>query len=147
MFLQDSLIIPAAGSSGISQLFIYQYGATEACVDIDIGSCFKCENPFCPDGVEPSRKNQAPATFALHQNYPNPFNPTTKLSFVLSNSSLVTLRIYDVFGREVITLINKEMTRGSYSTEWNAGNIASGVYYYKLTAGKFVDVKKMVLIR
>lgn len=85
--------------------------------------------------------------FSLEQNYPNPFNPTTAISYRLSAVSNVTLRVFDVLGREVATLVNDVKAPGSHTVTFNAANLASGVYYYRLTAGGFVETKKMVLIR
>ena len=85
--------------------------------------------------------------FMLNQNYPNPFNPSTNINFTLPNSEFVTLKIYDILGEEVTTLINEEMIAGNYTKIWDAKNLSSGVYFYKLTAGKFSETKKMILVR
>ena len=89
----------------------------------------------------------APGAFRLDQNYPNPFNPTTTVSFVISHSSFVTLRVYDVVGREVGTLVNEVKQPGEYTVEWKAEGIASGVYFYRLTAGSYREIKKMLFLR
>jgi phosphatidylserine/phosphatidylglycerophosphate/cardiolipin synthase-like enzyme len=86
-----------------------------------------------------------PEAYALTQNYPNPFNPSTAFSFSVKHAGMVTLKIYDVVGREVATLVNREMAAGSYRAEWNASNLSSGVYFYQLRAGEFISTKKMVL--
>lgn len=88
-----------------------------------------------------------PERFELNQNYPNPFNPATTLSFVLDHSSFVSLKIYDVFGREVRTLINEYQPEGYKSMTFDAGNLPSGVYFYRLRAGAFSETKKMLLLR
>jgi len=88
-----------------------------------------------------------PEDFSLHQNYPNPFNPSTKIEYQIANAGFVNLRVYDVLGNEVETLINKEMPTGSYEVEFDARNLPSGIYFYKLKAGSFVETKKMVLLR
>ena len=85
--------------------------------------------------------------FTLHQNYPNPFNPTTDLRFTISDLRFVRLKVYDILGREVATLVNETMNPGTYSVEWNAAPFASGVYFCQLQAGNFVSIKKMVLIK
>ena len=87
------------------------------------------------------------STFELQNCYPNPFNPTTMITFQLSKSSDINLTIYDIAGREVATLFNGEKPAGIYSLPWNASNSSSGVYFYKITAGNFSQVKKMVLIK
>ncbi len=85
--------------------------------------------------------------FVLTQNYPNPFNPSTIISFVIPKSSFVTLKIYDVLGKEISNLVNEELIPGSYTKIWNAENLSSGVYFYTLKAGNFNQTKKMVLVR
>jgi hypothetical protein len=95
-----------------------------------------------------NHNTELPINFSLYQNYPNPFNPSTKIKFNLPSSasnSSVKLVIYDVLGREVITLINRQLNPGTYEIDWNASDYPSGVYFYKLTAGDFSSVKKMVL--
>ncbi len=88
-------------------------------------------------------------TFSLKQNYPNPFNPSTTIEYSIPNNSFVTVKVYDIQGKEVASLINKEQNAGSYITAWDATNVSSGVYFYKLTAqgsnGSFTQTKKMLL--
>lgn len=93
-----------------------------------------------------------PTQFTLSQNYPNPFNPSSKIKFDIPSGgnkyiSSVQLKIYNVLGKEVTTLVNEELKPGSYSVEWNAFGNPSGVYFYKLTAGNFSETKKMVLTK
>ncbi|HTK81165.1 MAG TPA: T9SS type A sorting domain-containing protein [Bacteroidota bacterium] len=88
-----------------------------------------------------------PLAFVLHQNYPNPFNPRTTIRYELPASSNVTLKIYDLFGRTIATLVNGKQTAGLHSVEWNAGNFASGVYVYELRAGDFVASKKLLFVK
>jgi hypothetical protein len=88
-----------------------------------------------------------PTEFALQQNYPNPFNPTTVISYQLPVASYVTLKVYDMLGREVATLMNGAQDAGYKSVEFSAANLPSGIYTYKLTAGTFVEVKKMLMIK
>ena len=87
--------------------------------------------------------------FKLEQNYPNPFNPTTKIGFVIPNGvrNLVTLKVYDILGNEIASLVNEEKTSGYHEITFNAGqlNIPSGVYFYRLTAGAFTQTKAMIL--
>ena len=91
----------------------------------------------------------APKEFALFQNYPNPFNPTTTIRYSIPEvgSVPVNLKIYDILGREVETLVNKDQKTGNYEVEFSAGKYASGMYIYRLTAGKFKSVKKMMLVK
>jgi hypothetical protein len=86
-------------------------------------------------------------TFELHQNYPNPFNPTTTIKYDLSKHSLVKLVIFDMLGREIKTLVNEEKSAGRYSVEFNADNLSSGVYLYKLQSKEFTQTKKLILLR
>jgi hypothetical protein len=88
-----------------------------------------------------------PTGFQLSQNYPNPFNPTTTITFQLPQRNLVNVKIYDVLGREVASLLNETLDAGRYDVSWNASVNPSGVYYYRMQAGKFSDVKKLLLLK
>jgi hypothetical protein len=88
-----------------------------------------------------------PSNFILSQNYPNPFNPTTIISYQLPMNSIVTLKIYDVLGRGIETLVNNRQSAGSHSVTFNASSLSSGVYFYKLEAGNFIQTKKLVVIK
>ncbi len=90
---------------------------------------------------------QPPRQFVLNQNYPNPFNPTTAISFQLSTDSRVRLTVFDLLGREVTTLVNEELPVGTHKAVWDASSTPSGVYLYQLTAGSFVQTRKMVLLK
>ncbi|HYQ87750.1 MAG TPA: carboxypeptidase regulatory-like domain-containing protein [Bacteroidota bacterium] len=103
-------------------------------------------SPAIPLGVGPG-KGGIPREFSLNQNYPNPFNPMTTISYDIGQASVVTLKVYDILGREVATLVNEVKSPGSYRTSWDASNFPTGVYTYRVQAGKFVDMKKMSLIR
>lgn len=88
-----------------------------------------------------------PEEFELSQNYPNPFNPITRIRYNLSSTSQVTLRVYDILGKEVATLVNEEKSAGSYEVEFSAIGLTSGIYFYKLTAGVFSQIRKMLLLK
>jgi hypothetical protein len=88
-----------------------------------------------------------PKSYKLSNNYPNPFNPSTTIKFSIPKQSFVTLKVYDLLGREVASLVNKELQAGSYKTQFNASNLASGVYLYRLNAGGFVQTKKLMLMK
>ena len=90
---------------------------------------------------------QVVGQYHLAQNYPNPFNPATTISFMLKKAGLVELDIYNIQGQKVASLLNQKMNAGRNSVTWDAGHLASGVYFYKLTSGDFTDVKKMMLIK
>ena len=90
---------------------------------------------------------EIPGSFALEQNYPNPFNPSTTISFDVPKQSHLRLAIYDVLGRQVKTLVDEEKNPGRYSVTFDASNLPSGVYLYRLEAGSFSEVRKMVVVR
>ena len=100
-------------------------------------------DPFV--SVETEETN--PSVFSLEQNYPNPFNPTTTIKYSIPTSEFVTLKVYNLFGKEVSTLVNENKQAGIYSVEFNAANYPSGVYFYKLQAGNFIETKKMLLLK
>ncbi|MFA5012033.1 MAG: choice-of-anchor J domain-containing protein [Ignavibacteria bacterium] len=91
--------------------------------------------------------SNVPDKYSLSQNYPNPFNPATKINFAIPKSGLVTLKIYDILGREVSTLVNEVKNAGTYMVDFNANNLSSGMYFYKVSVNGFTDVKKMMLIK
>ena len=88
-----------------------------------------------------------PKVFNLYQNYPNPFNPTTKFRFQIAKLSDTKITLYDISGKEVTTLVNEKLQPGTYEVQWDGSSYASGVYFYKLTAGYFVQTKKMVVLK
>lgn len=88
-----------------------------------------------------------PLSFNLAQNYPNPFNPTTTIKYSIPESGNVSLKVYNILGNEVVSLINEEKTPGVYSVTFDAGNLPSGVYFYKIRAGNYFETKKMLLIK
>lgn len=97
-------------------------------------------------GVQPI-SSEIPVGFSLSQNYPNPFNPTTKIRFAFPKSSFAKLVIYDALGREMETVVNEQLDAGTYEADWNASNYPSGVYYYKLIAGNYIETRKMILVK
>jgi flagellar hook assembly protein FlgD len=92
-------------------------------------------------------KIPVPTEFSLSQNYPNPFNPTTQIVFSLSATVRATLKVYDMLGREIVTLVDEERNPGRYTVQWDASKVASGVYFYRLIVGDFVQTRKLVLIK
>lgn len=91
--------------------------------------------------------NELADAFEISQNYPNPFNPSTKIKFAIPSSETVTIKIFDEVGREVTELVSSHFQAGTYEAEWNASEMSSGVYYYRITAGEFVQTRKMLLIK
>ncbi|MCB0732894.1 MAG: T9SS type A sorting domain-containing protein, partial [Ignavibacteriae bacterium] len=96
-----------------------------------------------------STKNDAVIsnTFELYQNYPNPFNPTTNISFSLQNSEFVSLKVFNAIGQEVKTLVSENMSAGAHTVTFNASDLTSGVYFYRLESGNTVSIKKMMLMK
>jgi hypothetical protein len=94
-------------------------------------------------------RREIPHSFALHQNYPNPFNPETVIGFDLPRGAFVALKIYNLIGQEVATLVNNQLPAGTHSVKLNSAhlNLPSGVYLYRITAGDFVKTRKLVLLR
>lgn len=88
-----------------------------------------------------------PAKFSLEQNYPNPFNPSTNIQYSISSRQFVQLKVYDVLGNQVATIVDEEMPAGSHKIDFTSLNLSSGIYFYRLTAGEFVQTKKMVLLK
>ena len=88
-----------------------------------------------------------PNSFALMQNYPNPFNSTTTINYSVTKSSFVTIKVYNVLGKEIAALVNEEKLLGNYKIEFNANNLPSGIYYYQMRSGSFKDTKKLILIK
>ncbi len=97
--------------------------------------------------VDESKTNFKISTFILEQNYPNPFNPSTTIQYQIPKLSFVTLKVYDILGNEVITLVNEELQKGNYEVEINGRNLISGIYFYQLKAGNFIRTRKMVLVK
>ena len=97
--------------------------------------------------VSVEKEISIPDIFELSQNYPNPFNPSTTLKYEIPKESYITLKVYDILGREVAILVNEQQKAGYYEVDWNAVNNSSGVYFYKIQAGQFVETKKMVLMK
>ena len=83
----------------------------------------------------------------LMQNYPNPFNPKTKINYTIKKESYVTIKVYDLYGREIVVLVNEEKSPGNYEVEFNGSNLSSGVYFYKIRAGNFINTKKLILMK
>ncbi|MCW8803093.1 MAG: T9SS type A sorting domain-containing protein, partial [Ignavibacteriaceae bacterium] len=109
------------------------------------------------DSMDVKFKNGNPVTtenepgeiysFNLEQNYPNPFNPTTNIGFRIANFGLVTLKVYDVLGNEITTLVNEEKPAGEYEVEFDGSSLTSGIYFYQIKAGDFIETKQMVYLK
>ncbi|MEO8664071.1 MAG: T9SS type A sorting domain-containing protein [Ignavibacteria bacterium] len=125
---EDTLAIPNAGNSTVTFIRL-----------------------MYPTGIN-KINNTVPGSFELSQNYPNPFNPVTKIRFDITSDvkrqmSDVRLSVYDALGKEITTLVNEKISAGSYEVEFNGNNLPSGVYFYKIMSGSFIEVKKMTLLK
>ncbi len=85
--------------------------------------------------------------FTIEQNYPNPFNPSTRIKYSIPQSSQAQIKVFDILGNGIETLVNEEKPAGSYEVEFDGSNLSSGVYFYRMQAGNFIKTKKMVLLR
>jgi hypothetical protein len=115
-------------------------------IGVKIDSVDMHEHDFGNNAVS-QKGGPIPTSYSLLQNFPNPFNPTTRIHFGIPKVSKVSLVIYDVLGRKVVTLVDKQLVPGYYDYNWNASSMASGVYFYRLRAGSFTETKKLVLLK
>ncbi|MFC2093676.1 T9SS type A sorting domain-containing protein [Bacteroidota bacterium] len=127
------------------------YSTTVTCVapyqGLTTGRVVNCGVNVTPMTGVITPVSNIPEKYSLSQNNPNPFNPTTKIDYQIPKSGLVTLRIFDLLGREVATLVNEEKASGSYTIEFNGSNISSGTYFYRMESGTFIETKKMMLMK
>ncbi len=132
-------------SSGAS---ITVTSGADICADSIIG-IIQGEGTICggANSIESGKDEEIPKVFALDQNYPNPFNPSTTILFSIPQRGNVSLKIYDVLGNEVATLVNDEKPAGMYEVEFDASQLSSGVYFYRIITDSFIQTKKMILIR
>jgi hypothetical protein len=98
-----------------------------------------------PTGI--AGKEEILQNYILRQNYPNPFNPKTSIIYSIPNQSFVQLKIYDILGKEVATLVDEEKTAGIYKVEFNGNSLSNGLYFYRMQSGKFIDTKKFILLK
>jgi hypothetical protein len=150
----NNTIVQGSTASGRNAHHHTYLTSTDGCTDILIAQpqysqlpdiCILL-NPGPQIGIS-NQGNELPSEYELYQNYPNPFNPTTKIYFSIPKQGLVTLKVYDVLGREVANLVNEVKTAGNYIVDFDASYLASGVYFYKLEVNGFSDVKRLVLIK
>jgi hypothetical protein len=130
-------------SNCIFNIFVYKGGGNYSTDNYIQQS--RMEGVTSPTGI--NQQNNVPADYKLSQNYPNPFNPTTNISFSIPKNEHVSLKFYDMMGREVATYIDEVVNAGTYNAEVDASSWASGVYFYKLQTNSFVDTKKMTLVK
>jgi len=118
-----------------STAFLVGGGGTILKAEINNVNSIQATNEFLPN------------KFELHQNYPNPFNPTTSIEFGIREKGNVRISIHNILGEEIKVLLDGEKEAGYYSTDFNASDLPSGVYFYRMQTGKFIDTKKMILLR
>jgi hypothetical protein len=111
---------------------------------IDIGAQ---ESEFPPSGIIKEESDYLPKTFSLKQNYPNPFNPTTTIEFSLPKSEFVNMKIYNILGQEIAILVSEKLKPGNHTYSWDAKDYTSGVYYYRIEAGNYVETRKMIYLK
>ena len=136
-------------NEGLGDLGVYSLAAANGQLYAGTGSHGVWKRPIAEmvlDGIKNVKTNM-PSGYRLYQNYPNPFNPTTVISYQLSTRVLVVLNVYDVLGRKVETLIDRVQTAGVHSVTFNAPNLPSGVYFYRLQAGTYEDTRKLLLLK
>jgi hypothetical protein len=148
IIVQANLGAATAEDSIAVDLRVASKGANGFTVDQVVSPAFAVGNwDTVATGVTTPPDQGIPRRFALEQNYPNPFNPTTAISYQLPAFSRVVLKVYNVLGREVATLVNEKEEAGKHSVTWNASSIPSGVYFYRLQAGAYSETKKLVLLK
>ena len=126
----------------------YQDTSVRSDFDMGIGLIPNVGCPLCTEGPDSFISDtEIPREFKLYSNYPNPFNPVTNIKFDLPKDVQVSIKIYDMVGREIKTLANEFKTAGRYSVTFSGADLASGVYYYKIKAGEFEQVRKMILLK
>jgi hypothetical protein len=138
-FMDTNLVGPHNPGTGYASMVVYDITNPSVKDSVVFGAT------GWPLGIKPI--SSTVSEFKLNQNYPNPFNPTTKIVFSIPKSDFVDLRIYDILGREVAVLASGYVNAGEYEVEWDAKNLASGMYYYRLKTPDNVAVKKMTLVK
>lgn len=148
-----SQVIPGHGTTNEPQVYSYvdsdvpQGRLYYRLRQLDLDGRTHYTEPISVDVLTDVAENQLPTAFSLEQNYPNPFNPTTKIEFNIARPGFVSLKVFNMLGEEVATMVNGELNQGTYSREFSAVGLSSGVYLYKLVAGDFVATKKFVLAK
>ncbi len=143
--MEDSVLLNTSpfGSNALSSFGVDQNNELYACKLTSPGAIYRFTSSVT--GIE--QTGIEAEGYRLEQNYPNPFNPATSISFTIAKANFVTLKVYDVLGKEEQTLVNGNKIAGEYKVTWDASNFPSGVYFYKLTVNNQSIEKKMVLIK
>lgn len=145
-------VLSNGGQKQTSTNYILEGTAGQLSADLVTSSGYKVLpgfwNTYYQDVIVNVESDEAvPTVFKLEQNYPNPFNPSTIIKFAVPQRSIVTLKIYDILGSELLTLVNEELESGWYEKTFNAIGYSSGMYIYKMQAGDYINTKKMLLIK
>jgi hypothetical protein len=154
----DALLESAGLENGESADFVWNVRVSDGLDTVAVASGYDvASNTFEPlyysltleraMGTSNEAVSDLPEKFDLKQNYPNPFNPTTKIAFDLPQAASVELVVFDMLGRKVATLVSERMTAGTHTMDFNASSLASGMYIYRIEAGSFTSIKKMMLIK
>ena len=138
---------PARNAGGDLQAFIESKGLPWTDIEGNPRDSSPDLGAYEYDGILGVENELQPLTYNLEQNYPNPFNPSTTISYSIPASSFVTLKVFDILGNEIKSLVNEEMFVGIYKVEFNAANLPSGVYFYRLQTANFIETRKMVLMK
>ena len=132
-------MIGSPSDTSIGNLYLYRYdGETWSFSEEIFGETY-----VSIEHQESSQTNN----FSLKQNYPNPFNPTTTINFSIPKTSFVTLKVYDVLGKEIATLVNEEKHAGNYNVKFKANGLPSGIYFYRIIAGEYSQTRKMIIMK
>ncbi|MCU0373229.1 MAG: T9SS type A sorting domain-containing protein, partial [Ignavibacteria bacterium] len=129
-----------------SQMFNFNFNRQPSSVVFDPNNDIVIKTASLTVGIN-NNSNTVPAEFALHQNYPNPFNPVTSIRYDVPRNSHVSIKVFDVTGKQITELVSGEKQAGIYETSFDASDFASGIYFYRMEAGKFSSVLKMILIK
>lgn len=147
MFFHDSTIADASGNFSWSGTIESEFTNVTTTATDENGNTSMFSDPVIISSVDSKNQDLKPDTYELSQNHPNPFNPTTRITYSIPSESYVSLKVFDVIGREVVELVNEEKSIGNYAVEFNASDLTSGIYFYRIQAGNFVKTKKMVLMK
>lgn len=139
--------VPSSSQTAVKSAMGQSFVGTAQLGNTRIASGFLADTLLQGPVVGVNEEVQRPLTFALRQNYPNPFNPVTTITFDIPYPTSIVLRLFDILGREVTTLVNEEKPAGTYAERWDASGVSSGVYFYTLRAGSFVQTRKLMVVR
>jgi hypothetical protein len=143
----EELLSSIPGHSWFSKVTAFEGNVFVIWEDLFIGGASKIMFRRSTSPAPVNNEINPPTEFGFDQNYPNPFNPVTRIKYQIPELSFVTLKVFDVLGNEITTLVNEEKPLGNYEIQFDATNLPSGVYFYRLQAGSFVETKKMVLLK